>query len=243
MVWNFGMISYAVRYYHPFDLTLYCIKILILGRRPYSDIKTFFESNNFTATADNPVAMLYHEMYSLYPNAKFIHTQREPHSWYRSMKAIANADVLLFKAIAENPWVLFTSAPYFTRGRSLNHLIASRVYQNRFSDEDYVCKQFERHTENVIATIPADQLLVLDMSKGWEPLCAFLQVPIPDVPFPRENNAESFTEMVQQQLAIAMNNARWAWYQDRIFSPTTVSLAITTGIIAYLTLSNNWPKK
>lgn len=37
--------------------------------------------------------------------------------------------------------------------------------------------------------MPKDQLLEMDLSEGWEPLCKFLGVPVPDEPFPRANDA------------------------------------------------------
>ena len=36
----------------------------------------------------------------------------------------------------------------------------------------------------VRAEVPADRLLVYEVTQGWEPLCAFLGVPVPDEPFP-----------------------------------------------------------
>ena len=35
--------------------------------------------------------------------------------------------------------------------------------------------------------VPADQLLVLDVREGWEPLCRFFGCPIPAAPFPHAN--------------------------------------------------------
>ena len=34
---------------------------------------------------------------------------------------------------------------------------------------------------------PKEKLLVFDMSRGWEPLCKFLDQPIPSKPFPHLN--------------------------------------------------------
>ncbi len=31
----------------------------------------------------------------------------------------------------------------------------------------------------------------MDLSEGWEPLCQFLGVPVPDEPFPRANDGEA----------------------------------------------------
>jgi hypothetical protein len=38
--------------------------------------------------------------------------------------------------------------------------------------------------------VPKKKLLVYDVKEGWRPLCAFLDVPAPDVPFPRVNDSK-----------------------------------------------------
>lgn len=35
--------------------------------------------------------------------------------------------------------------------------------------------------------VPKDQLLVFDVKEGWQPLCDFLGIPVPDIPFPHKN--------------------------------------------------------
>ena len=35
--------------------------------------------------------------------------------------------------------------------------------------------------------VPPEQLLVWNVKQGWEPLCTFLDKPVPDCPVPREN--------------------------------------------------------
>ena len=39
------------------------------------------------------------------------------------------------------------------------------------------------------AYVPPKQLLVFDVKEGWAPLCKFLQLPVPDTPFPNINDA------------------------------------------------------
>jgi hypothetical protein len=51
---------------------------------------------------------------------------------------------------------------------------------------------FKRHTDDVIATVPKDRLLVFRASDGWKPLCAFLDVPVPDAPYPSVNSRADF---------------------------------------------------
>merc|ERR1712200_172786 len=50
-------------------------------------------------------------------------------------------------------------------------------------------EQFFKDWEaNVIAQIPADRLLVHHAKDGWEPLCKFLGMEVPDEPYPRAND-------------------------------------------------------
>ena len=38
---------------------------------------------------------------------------------------------------------------------------------------------FERFNQEVQQTIPSDRLLVWSPGDGWEPLCEFLELPVP----------------------------------------------------------------
>ena len=49
----------------------------------------------------------------------------------------------------------------------------------------------EAHHDKVRSLVPRGQLLEMDLVEGWEPLCKFLDVPIPDEPFPRANDAKA----------------------------------------------------
>ena len=44
---------------------------------------------------------------------------------------------------------------------------------------------------HVKQTVPADRLLVFEPKQGWEPLCAFLDLPVPEGPFPHVNDTPS----------------------------------------------------
>ena len=48
---------------------------------------------------------------------------------------------------------------------------------------------FKSHRAEVCSHVPASQLLVFDVQEGWEPLCKFQEVPIPDGPFSNINNS------------------------------------------------------
>ena len=51
---------------------------------------------------------------------------------------------------------------------------------------------FRRHTEEVKATIAPERLLIYEVGEGWDRLCAFLGVPVPEEPYPSENSREEF---------------------------------------------------
>jgi hypothetical protein len=52
---------------------------------------------------------------------------------------------------------------------------------------------FAAHTQAVRETIGPNRLLVFDVKEGWEPLCAFLGVPVPDgEAFPHLNDTAEF---------------------------------------------------
>jgi Sulfotransferase domain len=53
----------------------------------------------------------------------------------------------------------------------------------------------------VIREVPADRLLVIAPDAGWKPLCEFLQVPVPDEPYPHLNNPEKFWARVAARVS------------------------------------------
>ncbi len=65
------------------------------------------------------------------------------------------------------------------------------VYGSEHFQRDTFRKAYEDHRDNVINYFrhKGRDLLVIDIcgGEGWERLCEFLDVPVPDVPFPHEN--------------------------------------------------------
>jgi Sulfotransferase domain len=60
------------------------------------------------------------------------------------------------------------------------------------TDREGVLAAYRRRTEEVRAAIQTERLLVFDVAEGWAPLCRFLDVPVPDAPFPHMNSTEQF---------------------------------------------------
>lgn len=51
-----------------------------------------------------------------------------------------------------------------------------------------------KHYDDIRALVPKDKLLHYHVSEGWEPLCHFLEVPVPAEDFPSGNDQGSFHE-------------------------------------------------
>ncbi len=47
---------------------------------------------------------------------------------------------------------------------------------------------FNKWVDEVKRYVPKERLLVFEVKEGWKPLCDFLGVPVPDIPFPRSND-------------------------------------------------------
>ena len=58
----------------------------------------------------------------------------------------------------------------------------------KYMDRDTLIKGYHAHYDRVRAAVPPDRLLEYSVKDGWEPLCSFLGVPVPDVPFPHIND-------------------------------------------------------
>jgi Sulfotransferase domain len=71
------------------------------------------------------------------------------------------------------------------------------AFEGKFLDKDVAINFFERHNQKVKDTIPPEKLLVFDVKEGWEPLCNFLNMPVPDHPFPNLNDTQAFNDRVQ----------------------------------------------
>jgi hypothetical protein len=62
------------------------------------------------------------------------------------------------------------------------------MFQNRLEDKSHAVEVFKNHVEEVKRVVPPERLLIFEAKQGWEPLCSFLQVPVPvDKPYPHKH--------------------------------------------------------
>ena len=56
---------------------------------------------------------------------------------------------------------------------------------------------YHEHAQLVRDRAPSGRFLEYDPEQGWEPLCQFLNLPIPAEPFPRGNVAQEFHQRIE----------------------------------------------
>ena len=56
---------------------------------------------------------------------------------------------------------------------------------------------YRDHIARVKATARSDQLLVFEAKDGWEPLCSFLGVPVPENDYPHLNDTAQIRRMIR----------------------------------------------
>lgn len=151
------------------------------------DIDRLF--GDFGAAVDFPASLVYEELLHRFPGAKVVHTTRDADRWYDSTaETIYRArDVLRSAPLRFIP-------PIRDLYEMLDVVIWNGLFDGRFEDRAHAIAVYEQWTREVIATVPSERLLVFDVAEGWEPLCAFLDVPTPDRPFPRVNDKAAFQQ-------------------------------------------------
>jgi Sulfotransferase domain len=130
------------------------------------------------AVTDSPIAASFEALDSAYPGSRFILTTREKQSWLRSYRSFWAEIGPALRANPDEP-----NARYI-------HAFNRQLYGAADLDEARFARGYDEHVRRVRAHFrhrPKD-LLTIDLCAGeaWEPLCEFLGVPVPDLPFPHQ---------------------------------------------------------
>ena len=133
----------------------------------------------FNSAVDWPASYFWRELAAFYPQAKVILTVRDAERWFSSI------DGTLFRFMRSS--VVPDDEAARRQIVMARDIVQQRTFDDRIDDRAHVIDVYERHNRTVQQSLPAQRLLTYDVAQGWEPLCAFLGVPVPDEPFPRIN--------------------------------------------------------
>ncbi len=136
------------------------------------------------ACTDCSVSPHFERLYHLYPNARFIFTQRDADDWAQSF----------WKHHRRVSWAddMESFRQSFAKRPLADAEIEFALYGEKPDVRDSY-RAFEKRVHNFFADKPAGKLLELDISagQGWNALCAFLGKPVPGVPFPKLNVSQT----------------------------------------------------
>lgn len=167
-----------------------------INRQPV-DWRTFFQP--YQSTVDWPGCTFYRELMAVYPDAKVLLTVREPSKWYNS------TEQTIYSVEESIPhWLRLLLAVVSRNFQVADKLIWQGTFHGRFADRAYAIALFQQHIEEVKQVVPAERLLIYEVQEGWEPLCLFLGVPVPEgKPFPHLNDTRQFQQVVRQRVQLA----------------------------------------
>lgn len=135
----------------------------------------------YLSSVDYPGCTFWRELAEFYPEAKVLLSVRDANAWFESTQATIFSPEHLERSMS-GPLQEFFS-------RTVLGDLGERIH-----DRDFMIDYFVRHNSAVEQAIPRERLLVYETAHGWEPLCTFLGVAIPERPFPRANTREQFTQ-------------------------------------------------
>ena len=136
--------------------------------------------SDYIATVDWPAAHFWRELSTHFPKAKIILSIRDADAWYQSM----SNTILPILENSEDPQSIGVK------------LIKDGVFGGEITDREHLIATFNKNTADVQAMFGNDRLLTLELGSGWEPLCEFLDCPIPNVPYPHGNSSDQFDQNV-----------------------------------------------
>jgi Sulfotransferase domain len=168
--------------------------------------------DGYQSTVDWPGGFVYRQLAERHPDAKVLLSVRDPETWEPSYRdtigSFCHGDTLLghlSKARREID-------PHWKRYLELVDRMLwdeHSPFANGWGEQE-MKQQMLDYNESVKQAVPPERLLVWEVSEGWEPLCEFLEVPVPSEPLPHANDRETFVGRVIDGALTALS----AWREN-----------------------------
>lgn len=144
--------------------------------------------DGYGAAADYPACAFWRELADYYPDARIVLSVRDPGDWFESTR-----ETIFSTETSE----LIQSTPY----KEFFEKTVWKDFGDRIHDREFMVDYFARHRSAVKDAFPEQRMLVYEVKQGWGPLCQFLELPVPDEPFPHVNSRAEFAQMLEAMRA------------------------------------------
>jgi hypothetical protein len=155
---------------------------------------------NCQATVDWPGSFHWRELMDVYPEAKVLLSVRPADAWARSMSGtiwdVVYGDNLVHDLSSARTRVDAGWRDYMELITAMWEKSGLLPSSAAGPDLDELARAFDRYNEEVRETVSAERLLVWSPDDGWEPLCEFLDKPVPAAPLPRVNDSKMFNDRI-----------------------------------------------
>lgn len=138
----------------------------------------------FASTVDWPGTLYWRELADAYPDARILLSVRATDSWWNSFSSTVTQLIGMRDS--------FSDAHRRAVLDYAHEIIEKQTFGGDLSDKRAVLAAYENRIGEVKKATAPDRLLVYDITNGWEPLCEFLDVPVPATDFPRGNDSVEF---------------------------------------------------
>ena len=163
--------------------------------------REFISGEGLSGGVDFPMSLYWKELLVMYPNAKVLLAVRDPVKWYHSVKnTIREIHRFRVESIVAAPVKILGKVTGRMTGPALYTCEAPTYLGTKYprglfgavdAGEETAIRFYKDWVDQVMKEVPAEQLLVFKVSEGWEPLCRFLGVPEPALPFPHTNDTQA----------------------------------------------------
>lgn len=153
----------------------FCEALRILGYTAVGHNPPFERLKDLDGASDNGCTIFYKYLDFRFPDSKFVLLTRELESWLKSIEYMHtdliddSEDVLIMRRML--------------------------IYESVYFDRQKFTDAYHRHHDDVRRYFRGrpDDLLEMDIGAGdgWDKLCPFLDLPVPDEPFPHTNQRRS----------------------------------------------------
>jgi len=141
---------------------------------------------NYSATVDFPGCCVWRELIKVYPDAKVLLTlhPRGPRTWYESTLSTIYATEIMweFKVLS---FFIPKMRKFIDMSRKL---VWSRSLRGTMVDPERAIARYNEHIEEIEKEVTSERLLIYSVDQGWEALCKFLDVPVPETNYPNVND-------------------------------------------------------
>ncbi|MEM8774194.1 MAG: sulfotransferase family protein [Pseudomonadota bacterium] len=132
----------------------------------------------YRSCVDWPSAHFWPELIEAFPNAKVILTWRSAESWWTSFEKT-------ILQVLQNNTNTEENAPG-------SQLLPRHVFGGNPLTKSNCIAAYEANVAKVERDVPKDRLLIYEFGDGWDSLCDFLNVDVPDQPYPSSNSTHDF---------------------------------------------------